>query len=161
MSERQLEGKCALVLGAPRSIGSAVAVGLAIGGADVAVGYCASSAEAEPLVCEIEQHGGRGAAFQSDQAEAGSAGALAGYTRGAALDRAPRKVTANIIEPGMIDTEMTRNVPEDIHADIMGGIPLKQFRGLDEMEALAGFLAGMSAPCITGATMRIDGGFFA
>lgn len=91
----------------------------------------------------------------------GAKAAVAGYTRGAAHDLAPRKITVNIIESGMMDTEMAQNMPEDDKAKISANIPLKRFGNLNEISALVVFLAGPSAAYITGATLTIDGGLSA
>lgn len=61
-----LEGKVALVTGASRGIGRAIALRLASAGAAVAVNYRAAASEAEKVVAEITGAGGRAAAFQAD-----------------------------------------------------------------------------------------------
>jgi 3-oxoacyl-[acyl-carrier protein] reductase len=91
----------------------------------------------------------------------GSKAAVAGYTRGAAHDLAPRKITVNIIESGMMNTEMAQNMPAHDKARVSANIPLKRFGNLDEISALVVFLAGLSAAYITGATVKIDGGLSA
>ncbi|WP_340265891.1 SDR family oxidoreductase [Sphingobium mellinum] len=91
----------------------------------------------------------------------GSKAAVAGYTRGAAHDLAPRRITANVIESGMMSTEMAHGMPESDKARISAAIPLHRFGELKEISALVTFLAGPDAAYITGATLAIDGGLSA
>jgi len=64
--EKKLAGRVALVTGAGKRLGRAVALRLASEGADVAVHYGKSEAEARQVVCEIEKLGRRGAAFSAE-----------------------------------------------------------------------------------------------
>jgi len=91
----------------------------------------------------------------------GTKAAVAGYSRGAAHDLAPRRITVNVIESGMMNTEMAHGIPESDKVRISGGIPLKRFGDLSEISALVGFLASPAAAYITGSTVTIDGGFSA
>ncbi len=71
-----LHGRCAVVTGAARGIGRAIALELARRGASVVVNYCASQAEAQEVVAALHQTGGRAAAFQADVADFEQAQAL-------------------------------------------------------------------------------------
>ena len=76
-SHKPLAGKAALVTGASRGIGAAIARKLAADGADVALSYVASADQAEALARELaDAHGVRTTTFQADQADAGQVAAL-------------------------------------------------------------------------------------
>ena len=69
----QLEGKIALVTGASRGIGKAIAIALAAAGADVAVNYAGNKAAADAVVAEIEGLGRKALLLQGDVAQIGRA----------------------------------------------------------------------------------------
>jgi NAD(P)-dependent dehydrogenase (short-subunit alcohol dehydrogenase family) len=91
----------------------------------------------------------------------GSKAAVAGYTRGAARDLAPRGITVNIIESGMVSTELAHNMSEADKAMLTAAIPLHRFADVREISALVTFLASPAAAYITGATVPFDGGLSA
>ncbi|PMS24540.1 oxidoreductase [Paraburkholderia rhynchosiae] len=248
--DRDLEGKAALVTGGTRGIGKAVALALAVRGANVFINYRESEAAAADVVSEIEKHGVKAIARPSDMADpiacrrmidgvvatfgrldivvnnagiahlqrlgddsdwaaadrvwavntfgvvatiraaanvmadggriitigsvsgrkagmagsadyCGSKAAVAGYTRGAAHDLAPRKITVNLIESGMMNTDLAHAMPEADKIRIMTGIPLNRFGDLEEIAALVSYLTSRAGAYITGATLTIDGGFSA
>ena len=70
MDTKKLAGKAALVTGASRSLGAAIAKRLAADGAAVAITYSASSGKADDLVRDIQASGGRGLAIRADAADA-------------------------------------------------------------------------------------------
>ncbi|MGE3261980.1 MAG: SDR family NAD(P)-dependent oxidoreductase [Bacteriovoracia bacterium] len=84
--------------------------------------------------------------------------AVAGYTKGAARDLAPRKITVNAVQPGPIATDMN---PEDgaMAETMKAGIPLGRYGRPEEIAAGVVFLASPAASYITGTTLDIDGGF--
>src|SRR5882757_1284734 len=70
MSDKKLTGKAALVTGASRSLGAAIAKRLAADGASVAITYSASPAKADEVVHAIETVGGKALAIKADAADA-------------------------------------------------------------------------------------------
>lgn len=87
-------------------------------------------------------------------------GAVAGFTRGLARDLGPRGITVNNIQPGPVDTDM--NPAEGPFAELlMGYLALKRYGHGSEVAGLVSFLAGPEGAYITGASLKIDGGFTA
>jgi 3-oxoacyl-[acyl-carrier protein] reductase len=87
-------------------------------------------------------------------------GAVAGFTRGLARDLGPRGITVNNIQPGPVDTDM--NPADGPFADVLKGmIAVQRYGQSDEIAGLVSYLAGPEAGYITGANLKIDGGFAA
>ena len=70
------------------------------------------------------------------------------------------KIRVNCIIPGFIDTGMTTELSEDKKQAYMKLIPAGRFGTVDEVAALAGFLASKEASYITGADIHVDGGYY-
>ena len=243
-----LNGKVALVTGASRGIGAAIAKRLGQDGASVAITYSASPEKAAGVVKAIEAGGSKAIAIQADAADneavkravkatadkfgridilvnnAGVAhlapigefpedqfehslavnvrsvfittqeavrhmgeggriimigsvnsdsvpvpqlsvyaltkGAVASFTRGLARDLGPRGITVNNIQPGPIDTDM--NPARGDFADkLKGYLAIRRYAESGEVAGLVSYLAGPEAAYITGASLKIDGGFCA
>jgi len=98
---------------------------------------------------------------------------IAGFTKSVALEVAEKGITVNAICPGYVrtplvekqipDTAKARGITEEqVIRDVMlAAQPTKRFVGVDEVAALALYLAGDSAASITGAILPIDGGWTA
>jgi len=81
--------------------------------------------------------------------------ALAGASKALAQEVAARKVTVNVIAPGFIETDMTKDLNQE---DMKKLVPAGRFGKPEEVAALAGFLATDQAAYITGEIISIDGG---
>ncbi|MCA1190294.1 MULTISPECIES: 3-oxoacyl-ACP reductase family protein [unclassified Saccharopolyspora] len=241
-----LAGRSALVTGASRGIGAAIARRLAADGAAVALTHSDSAAAAEQVAAEITVSGGRALVLRSDAgdpeqvraavtatvAEFGgldvlvnnagtvrtghldelsladfdralavnvrgpfvaiqeaskhlpaggriinvgtsladhlpfpgklayvtSKTALAGLTRGAARDLAPRGITVNDVQPGAVDTAM--NPAAGPRAEgLRSATPLGRYGTPEEIASIVAHLASPDAAFVTGATLNADGGF--
>jgi 3-oxoacyl-[acyl-carrier protein] reductase len=87
-----------------------------------------------------------------------SKGAVASFTRGLARDLGGRGITANNIQPGPVDTDM--NPAEGEFAETLTGLmAIKRYGRGEEIAALDSHLAGPDGAYITGANIKIDGGF--
>ena len=83
---------------------------------------------------------------------------LFGFTRSLAKELAGRKVTANVICPGFIETDMTAVLPEAMKQQSLGQIPLGRFGAGADIAALVAFLCSDAAGYVTGTVIPVDGG---
>lgn len=89
---------------------------------------------------------------------AASKAGLVGLARSITRELGSRNITANVVAPGMIETDMTAELPEERRKQILGEIPGARFAQVDEVAAAVGFLASDDAGYITGAVLPVDGG---
>jgi len=89
---------------------------------------------------------------------AASKSGLVGLARSIARELGSRGITANVIAPGFVNTDMTAELGEARQKDILGQIPLGRIAEPDEIAAAATFLASDAAGYITGAVLPVDGG---
>ena len=89
---------------------------------------------------------------------AASKAGLVGAARSLARELGPRNVTANVVAPGFIDTDMTAALTDDRKAQIVGNIPLGRYGSATEVAHTVVFLASDAAQYITGALIPVDGG---
>lgn len=97
-----------------------------------------------------------GNAGQSNYAAA-KAG-LFGFTRSLAKELAGRKVTANVVCPGFIETDMTAGLPDAMKTQSLGQIPLGRFGAGDDIANVVAFLCSDGAGYVTGSVLPVDGG---
>lgn len=83
--------------------------------------------------------------------------AIVGATKALAQEVAPRGVTVNAIAPGFIETDMTKDLPQD---ELKKMIPVGRFGRPEEVAALTGFLLSDEAAYITGEVISINGGLY-
>lgn len=83
---------------------------------------------------------------------------IVGLTKSAAKELASKKIRVNAIAPGMIDTDMTRVLSEDIRNKIIDSIPLKEIGKPEDIANAVAFLASDMSRYITGQILSVDGG---
>lgn len=83
---------------------------------------------------------------------------LIGFTKALALEGARKNITANVICPGYIETEMTEAIPAEILTEIIKSIPAGRLGRPDEIGSLVAYLASAEASYITGAVFSANGG---
>jgi 3-oxoacyl-[acyl-carrier protein] reductase len=89
---------------------------------------------------------------------AASKAGLIGLTKSIARELSGRGITANVVAPGFIETDMTAVLPESIRTAVVEKIPLARFGAPDDIAAAVAFLAGPEAGYITGQVLVVDGG---
>ena len=89
---------------------------------------------------------------------AASKAGLVGLARSIARELGSRSITANVVAPGFITTDMTAELPEKRQQEILAAVPAGRYGSTDEIAAAVRFLAGDTAGYITGAIVPVDGG---
>ncbi len=83
---------------------------------------------------------------------------LVGLARSIARELGSRNITANVVAPGFVDTDMTRALPEARRTEIIAQVPLRRYAAPEEVAAAVVFLASDGAAYISGAVLPVDGG---
>jgi 3-oxoacyl-[acyl-carrier protein] reductase len=100
--------------------------------------------------------GGAGAAGQVNYAASKSG--LLGMARSFARELGSRGITANVVAPGFVETDMTATLDEKRREEIAKSVPLGRFCTGDEIANVVTFIASSEAGYITGALIPVDGG---
>jgi 3-oxoacyl-[acyl-carrier protein] reductase len=103
----------------------------------------------------VGQSGNRGQANYA-AAKAG----LIGFVKAVAQEVASRNITVNVVAPGLIKTDMTREITADAHEGWMVKIPLRRLGTPNDVAAAVCFLASDEAAYITGQVLAVNGGMY-
>lgn len=108
------------------------------------------------IICVGSVAGVAGNAGQANYA-ASKAG-LIGFAKSVAKEVGSRGITANVVAPGFIETDMTNALEPGVKRAALDSVAVGRFGRAEEVAALVGFLAGEEAGYITGQVMMVDGG---
>jgi len=88
---------------------------------------------------------------------AGTKAAIVGYSKGAARDLGPRNITVNVVQAGLMDTDMAADA--DVAGILFPTLAIQRFGRLEEIAAAVVFLASPDASYITGSVLNAEGGY--
>ncbi|SHM50448.1 3-oxoacyl-ACP reductase FabG [Cryptosporangium aurantiacum] len=89
---------------------------------------------------------------------AASKAGLVGMARSIARELGSRNITANVVAPGFVETDMTAELPEARQKEILGQIPLQRYAQPTEVAGVVTWLASDAGAYVTGAVIPVDGG---
>ena len=89
---------------------------------------------------------------------AASKAGLVGMARSLARELGSRSITANVVAPGFVETDMTAALPAEQREDYRKQVPLQRFASPDDVAGVVTFLASDQAAYVTGALVPVDGG---
>jgi len=85
---------------------------------------------------------------------------MVGFAKSMAKEVGSRNITVNTVAPGFIDTDMTRELSDEIKNALLASIPLSRLGEAKEIAHTVAFLASAGAGYITGETLHVNGGMF-
>jgi 3-oxoacyl-[acyl-carrier protein] reductase len=83
---------------------------------------------------------------------------LVGFSKSLAREIGSRGITVNVVAPGFIDTDMTKELPEAARNALLAQIPAQRLGQPEDVAAAVAFLASREAGYITGETLHVNGG---
>ncbi|WP_232664481.1 beta-ketoacyl-ACP reductase [Pseudonocardia sp. TRM90224] len=89
---------------------------------------------------------------------AASKAGLVGLARSIARELGSRGITANVVAPGFVDTDMTRALTDERRKEIVAQVPLGRYASPEEIAAAVTWLGSEGAAYVTGAVIPVDGG---
>lgn len=117
----------------------------------------------------MKQRTGRIISISSVVGQMGNAGqtnygaskaALIGFSKSLAREVASRHITVNVVAPGLIDTEMTRALADEVRTEWLSKVPLGRFGTADDVASAVCFLASDEAAYVTGQVLAVNGGMY-
>ena len=83
---------------------------------------------------------------------------LIGFSKSLAMELATKNITVNAIAPGYIETDMTKQIPENISTSLLERIPMRRFGTVSEVSSLVRYLVSVDTSYITGQVFNVSGG---
>ncbi|MEW5980946.1 MAG: 3-oxoacyl-[acyl-carrier-protein] reductase [Acidobacteriota bacterium] len=117
----------------------------------------------------MKQRSGRIISISSVVGQMGNAGqtnygaskaALIGFSKSLAREVASRNVTVNVVAPGLIDTEMTRALADEVRTEWLSKVPLGRFGSAADVASAVCYLASDEAAYVTGQVLAVNGGMY-
>jgi len=96
--------------------------------------------------------------FEGQANYAASKAGLVALTKTLSREVATRGITVNCVSPGFIETDLIRDLPDELHNAYISQIPMKRFGKPEEVAACVLFLASREASYVNGATLEVTGG---
>ncbi len=110
-------------------------------------------------IINIASTGGRIGGFANSSIYSGTKGAIVMFTKSIAREVAKDGILVNCVAPGILDTDLMRNLPSENVKTLCGQIPLQRLGKPEELAAVIAFLASDECSYATGATFDINGGW--
>jgi NAD(P)-dependent dehydrogenase (short-subunit alcohol dehydrogenase family) len=98
-------------------------------------------------------------AFPGAADYAGTKAAIVGYAKGVGRDLGPRNITVNVVQPGIMPTDMAAAAADNLPAAMMDLHAIRRIATVEEVAATVCFLAGPDAAYISGGVLDVAGGY--
>jgi NAD(P)-dependent dehydrogenase (short-subunit alcohol dehydrogenase family) len=110
-------------------------------------------------IINVASTGGRIGGFANSSIYSGTKGAIVMFTKSIAREVAKDGILVNCVAPGVVDTDLMRNIPPESVQALCAQVPLKRLARPDEVAAMIAFLASDECSYSTGATFDVNGGW--
>ena len=85
---------------------------------------------------------------------------IIGFSKSLAREVGSRGITVNVVAPGFVETDMTRDLPEEQRDTLLNQVPLRRAGVPEDVAAAVVFLSSPDAAYITGETLHVNGGMY-
>ncbi|MEO6846500.1 MAG: glucose 1-dehydrogenase [Chthoniobacterales bacterium] len=116
-------------------------------------------AQGHGRIINVTSTGGRIGSLANASIYSGTKGAIAMFTKSVAREVAADGILVNCVAPGMMDTDLMRNLPKERIDALCDQIPLKRIGSTEEVASIFAFLASDECSYITGSTFDVNGGW--